>query len=310
MLERKILVQNLFGKNIHFAGAGFDSAVVTAPLKEFGCDRLYLVSQLPSLQREFWRASLMNDLFESMESEIETINIKCESNLIAIFRAIDEVVTQELAAGNNLYINVSSGSRLFTAAAAMVGSHRTVELYYVQRSNYTVQREYTTGIEKVVLLPHIQPKASEINIDSTLCFMVMPFEEKIQAIYEDIVKPLIVNIGLRCLRADDFFDNRPVMDDIWNGIEKARVVIADLTGRNANVFYETGIAHAMGKEVILLTQRLDDVPFDLRHLRCLVYSDNIRGGKKLRDDLQRTLQTVLTRTKLPKAKPVKSSRSE
>ena len=51
----------------------------------------------------------------------------------------------------------------------------------------------------------------------------------------------------------------------------ARVVVADLTGRNPNVFYELGIAHQQVKPVIQLAQRLADVPFDVRHLRTVIY---------------------------------------
>ena len=53
---------------------------------------------------------------------------------------------------------------------------------------------------------------------------------------------------------------------------KSSVVVCDLTGKNANVFYEAGIAHSLGKDVILITQSADDVPFDLRHLRYIPYS--------------------------------------
>jgi hypothetical protein len=287
-------------KRVHIAGAGYDYKVVTAPLASLNADRAYLVIQLPSLPDNRWRATMSREIFTGLREGNDVTWIEVESNLSEIHRAIDEIAERELKAGNKVYLNVSSGTRLFAAAAAIVGSQRDVELYYVQTSTYYVQRNFESGIEKVVALPRIPLELRKTPIDSTLCFMVMPFEEKLQAIYEDIVKPLVEGQGLQCTRADNFFDNRPIMDDIWKSIEKARVVISDLTGRNPNVFYETGIAHAMGKEVILLTRTLDDVPFDLRHLRCIIYSDTTRGATKLKDDLQRTLQSVLKRTELPK----------
>ena len=58
------------------------------------------------------------------------------------------------------------------------------------------------------------------------------------------------------MRADDIYDNRPIIEDVWRCTNEARILIAELTGRNPNVFYETGIAHTVGKEVILITQSL------------------------------------------------------
>lgn len=281
----------------HIIGLGFDQEVIIAPLRQYECDRLYILSQQPALNREFWRKTLFyTDALKDVVPNLEIVRIDCESNLHSLYEAINDATKKEFSAGNSVHINVSSGSRLFAAAGAIVASQHNVDLYYVQRSNYTVERDYASGTEAVITLPSIQPSVHKVDIDSTLCFMLMPFIENLNAIYEDVVKEVIGTFDLRCLRADDFFDNRPIMDDIWQSIEKARVVISDLTGRNPNVFYETGIAHAMGKEVILLTQDLTDVPFDLRHLRCIVYSDSVRGIPKLKMDLQNTLNTVLSRT--------------
>ena len=82
---------------------------------------------------------------------------------------------------------------------------------------------------------------------------------------------------------------------ILDEIETADVVVADLTGRNANVFYETAIAH-MKKDphqVILLAQHDDDVPFDLRPLRYLKYSNNPAGRQHLRRQLSEFLRQGL-----------------
>jgi hypothetical protein len=65
--------------------------------------------------------------------------------------------------------------------------------------------------------------------------------------------------------------------------------VADLTSKNPNVFYELGMAHAMGKEVVLLAQSLDDVPFDLRPVRTIIYDNDLAGYDELADRLRRTL---------------------
>lgn len=73
---------------------------------------------------------------------------------------------------------------------------------------------------------------------------------------------------------------------------KSSVVICDLTGKNANVFYEAGIAHSLGKDVILITQSADDVPFDLRHLRYIQYLNNGEGLQQLTAKVTDRLETL------------------
>jgi len=116
----------------------------------------------------------------------------------------------------------------------------------------------------------------------------MPFgPEDLQVVYEDYVKPTIEeNCALRCIRGDDMFGSGVIIDDVLQAIAKAEIIIADLTGRNANVFYEIGIAHATDKPVLLMTQSRDDVPFDLRHRRVLVYDYSPRGCKYLEQQLK------------------------
>jgi nucleoside 2-deoxyribosyltransferase len=90
------------------------------------------------------------------------------------------------------------------------------------------------------------------------CFIVMPFGDRnLDLVYEDAVKPVLEDqCGLRCIRGDDVFGSNVVMDDIMSGIVGADLVVADLTGKNPNVLYEVGIAHALEKRVLLLAQAI------------------------------------------------------
>ncbi len=136
--------------------------------------------------------------------------------------------------------------------------------------------------------PEKQPEfnQTEIKQDDKLCFIIMPFTDKLNPIYESIIRPVIKDLKLKSLRADEIFTSKPIVDDIWESIKKAKFLIADLTDRNVNVFYELGLAHALNKDVILLTQDIDDVPFDLRHYRIIVYQDSISGADKLKSTLK------------------------
>src|SRR5438045_3859364 len=99
----------------------------------------------------------------------------------------------------------------------------------------------------------------------------MPFDHALKNVYGVVVNVVEDYCALRCVRADEINRSRRITDDIWRNINEARFVIADLTGRNANVFYEVGLAHARNKPVILLTQSGDDVTFDLKEIRYLQY---------------------------------------
>jgi TIR domain len=134
-----------------------------------------------------------------------------------------------------------------------------------------------------------------VPTDPDLCFVVMPFSvPELGIVYEDFVKPILEDkCRLRVERGDDELGSNVIMEDITKSIRRARIIVADLTGRNANVFYEVGIAHALNKPVLLMTQSIDDVPFDLRHRRALVYEYSPRGCKRLETSLYENVQSIL-----------------
>jgi hypothetical protein len=103
------------------------------------------------------------------------------------------------------------------------------------------------------------------------CFVMMPFGSWFDRYYQEIYVPAIKEAGLEPVRADELFSTGSVVEQIWEQIGKARVLLADLTGKNANVFYELGLCHAAKKPVVFTSAAVDDVPFDLRHLRVIVY---------------------------------------
>jgi len=131
------------------------------------------------------------------------------------------------------------------------------------------------------------------------CFVLMPFREEYEEVYQDIIKPLLEELAYHCLRADEIYGSTAIIQDIWENIQIAGLIIADMTGKNPNVFYELGLGHAIGKNVILITQSVEDVPFDLRHLRCIVYKHSLRGLIELRDKLRKTILQDQSYSKIP-----------
>ena len=130
------------------------------------------------------------------------------------------------------------------------------------------------------------------RIEPALASVMMPFDAAFNSVYESI-QAAAANVQLRCRRADDIWENPAIIQDIVSLIDRSRIVVCDCTGRNPNVFYEAGIAHTLGREVILITQADHDIPFDLRHLRYVRYLNNGEGRAALARSLQVRMQNIL-----------------
>jgi len=131
------------------------------------------------------------------------------------------------------------------------------------------------------------------NLENS-CFTIMPFGERFDSYFEMVYKPAIIEAGLFPTRADDLYRPGPIISDIWMYTQKAKVVLADLAGKNPNVFYELGLAHAISKPVILAASSMDDVPFDLRHLRVLEYDQSRHNwGELLQYEITSAIKEVL-----------------
>jgi hypothetical protein len=128
-------------------------------------------------------------------------------------------------------------------------------------------------------------------VDSSLISVMMPFSAGFDEVYSALSNAL-ASIQKRCQRADDMWKHDAIIADIVYLICTSRAVICDLSGKNANVFYETGIAHTLGKDVILITQSMDDVPFNLRHLRHIKYDNNPPGRVELAKQVRARLESL------------------
>lgn len=145
--------------------------------------------------------------------------------------------------------------------------------------------------QRLIVTPVLQRTHSTRYQSDILVFM--PFTEELAPVFEDHVKAVAGKLGKSVARADDYFTNDQIVNQIWTALVGSRLVIADCTGRNPNVFYEIGLAHAVGKPTILITQSGDDIPFDLRHRRFVPYELTPRGMRHFEEVLAQTITTVL-----------------
>jgi hypothetical protein len=106
------------------------------------------------------------------------------------------------------------------------------------------------------------------------CFLVMPFSLEWSADVHRALVRACEAAGVQAIRGDDVFTPTDILDDIWQSLNRADFIIADITGRNANVLYELGIAHTLAKPVLILSRNASDIPIDLSTRRVILYGQS------------------------------------
>lgn len=173
-------------------------------------------------------------------------------------------------------------------AAQLVSEHGDkLRILDVSSEEGSLESGTQQRIEKLGKTVKIEANAS--------CFVVMPFAPPHGDYYTKIYDPAITKAGLKPVRADaSIFGTGKIMDQIWSGINAASVLVAELTTRNPNVFYELGLAHALRKPVVLVSSNENDVPFDLQHIRVIYYDVNDPfWGQKLIDKVAENVLSAL-----------------
>jgi len=125
------------------------------------------------------------------------------------------------------------------------------------------------------------------------CFVLMPYLQDWSNAVEAILQEACEAAGLE-FEIAKAMDGRFIPHDIWQGITGADFIVADVTGGNANVAYEVGLADAIGKEVILLSQE-SKVPFDFSGQRLIIYDNSLAGSLSLKSQLKKRLLSAKSR---------------
>ena len=140
--------------------------------------------------------------------------------------------------------------------------------------------------------PSVFKITSEDLVQEDLVSVMMPMSREFDNVYSAI-RESVEALDVKCRRADDVWDSEAVMQDVVSLICRSKAVIADCSGRNPNVFYEMGVAHTIGREVVPITQSKSDVPFDIRHLRYIEYLNNREGRSELVEQLSSRISTLI-----------------
>ena len=162
---------------------------------------------------------------------------------------------------------------------------RTNLPFTLGQSQVGIQCEGTTDIiVRDFRVENIRPKA----------FVVMQFSESYNDVYYEVIKSVCDNLEIEVNRIDEAGGPGIIISDITNAINESHLIIADITPRNPNVFYEVGYAHALKKPTILIAEKGTDLPFDVSPFRILFYENSIGGKSKLEEGLLKHIWAIFT----------------
>ena len=211
--------------------------------------------------------------------------------------------TEKMLQLNLHTINLETNGRK-SRAVALIEFFKEIQTYTKTQEATRIrelQPEAFESLEKDTLLKSFKVEDSALLLasSSSLCFVIMPFSPEYELVYRQVIKPAAETFGLKVLRADDIYSPGVITEQIKAAIHQSRICIADVTGKNPNVLYEVGIAHTLDKSTILLSQSVEQIPFDLRALRVVIY--DTKQIRRARINLVSTIQEILGKRKLVEA---------
>lgn len=128
----------------------------------------------------------------------------------------------------------------------------------------------------------------DLKVERDLVLTLTPFHKDCTQTF-DVIKSVCSEVNLRCFRGDEQYKEVDILDHILKLMVRSRLIIANIDGRNPNVFYELGIAHALEKGVILISDSIQDLPIDIKSKYIVIYNDHIDLHNQLRKEITRAL---------------------
>lgn len=134
-----------------------------------------------------------------------------------------------------------------------------------------------------------------INEKKAKAFVIMEYSQKYNDLYTEVIKPVCKNDNIESIRADESKKTGLILNDIIKRIYEAKFIIAEITPRNPNVFFEIGFAMAIGKPVIFVADinNEENLPFDVSGFRVLFYENSISGKRKIEEELTKHIESVM-----------------
>jgi hypothetical protein len=125
----------------------------------------------------------------------------------------------------------------------------------------------------------------------------MPAKQNFDEFYHDVIAPSLATLGFQVVRAESIVKGQNVLKDNVIAVQRAALILIDLTVPAASVLYTLGLAHGLLKPTVLITRRIESVPFDLRSYRLLEYSTHYKKvedfKERLRDLIERQREGII-----------------
>ncbi|MCB9252650.1 MAG: hypothetical protein H6605_09305 [Flavobacteriales bacterium] len=187
-------------------------------------------------------------------------------------------------------------NKTYRLEVELKGSTVTVRIDGVNST--TVNLPYNLPLSQVGIWcqsnKNISIKNFTVNRELPKAFVVMQFSSPYNELYDDVIKGVCNEFSLDVLRGDETYGTGLILSDITNQINESKLVIAEISALNPNVFYEVGYAHALNKPTILIADKITKLPFDVSPFRTLYYENSIAGKKKVEEGLRNHIDAVLS----------------
>ncbi len=180
-------------------------------------------------------------------------------------------------------LDITGGTKPMAVGIQNIAQALNIDAYYLNVDYDDDTQSPIPGTEHLLQM-------TRCLVDDKFVFVVMPFADEFQNIYELGIKKAVEAGGNTCMRVDEEIFLGGIMDKIRENIAKARFIVADVSVYNPNVYYELGLAEGMQKDIIMLTSNVDTLPFDLKHKRVIPYNPNNINHLKI--DLENNLREL------------------
>ncbi|GAB4422418.1 MAG: hypothetical protein OHK0039_38430 [Bacteroidia bacterium] len=251
----------------------------------------YLQGEMPTA----FLSTAQGETFPALSlTQLRTVYARHEGQVSFLLFGINQLLTgqtfslafQFRAQGHEPYGSLSmmwSNDEIHQSIRAVIWEQLQLRSYRAEQQNHLVAlSEPEQGGRFIQVDPVFEGRGYEEKKRTAL--VVMPLEAYWSDSLWEHLRQLLESLGWDSRLAGSLFV-RDTLEPDWGHLNEADLVIADLTYKHQDVFYKTGIAHTLGKRVILITQHARDLPADFLRFPHVVYDNNLYGVKKLSERL-------------------------
>lgn len=206
--------------------------------------------------------------------------------------------------------------KIFNENKDLISREKPLLKYYQDKSNNTYKdlkkcvdavSKSTKNFEKAdkdkTMLIDPMFKSRNIETKPNMCFCILPFTSDRIELFDEVIKPeLKKDCNINAIKSGDMFNaNSDMIEDIWIKINEAAFIVADISDKNPNVFYELGICHTLGKKIILICDEESlkkdykgKLPFDINTRFTYFYKNRGSGPIKVVEHIEKSIKEMNT----------------